>query len=103
MSDAVTRAIQVLNDALERDARAITDLVNLRVECNRDLAAHPLIQVADHGGSTRIGVLGLINGVLGDSPTGVIGAKGTVDTATGYFIRIDRFVDLRVEKVDVIA
>ncbi len=103
MSDAVSRAIAVLNDALERDPEAITQLVNLRVACNTELAAHPVIQVAEQKGETRIGVLGLINGALGDSPSGVIGAKGSLDTATGQFTRIKRFVDLRNEKVDVIA
>ena len=103
MSDAVTRALEVLNDALKRDPEAITQLVNLRVPCNSELAAHPLVQVADYEGVTRIGVLGLINGALGDSPTGVIGAKGTLDGATGRFLRVRRFVDLRLEKVDVIA
>ena len=103
MEDAVSRAIAVLNDALERDPEAITQLVNLRVTCNAELAAHPLVQVADHDGETRIGILGLINGALGSSPTGVIGARGTVDNATGQFLRVKQFVDLRNEKVDLIA
>ena len=51
----------------------------------------------------KIGVLGLINGVVGDSPTGVIGAKGRIDGATGQFTEVRAFVDLRIEKVDVIA
>ncbi len=102
MSDAVSRAIAVLNDALSRDAEAITQLVNLRIPCNSELAAHPLVQVADYQGEARVGVLGLINGALGDSPSGVIGAKGSMDNA-GQFLRVRRFVDLRSEKVDVIA
>ncbi len=103
MSDAVSRAIVVLNDALARDPEAITQLVNLRIPCNAELAAHPLVQVAAYDGETRIGVLGLINGALGSSPSGVIGAKGTLEEATGRFLRVRRFVDLRNEKVDVIA
>ena len=37
ISDPVTRAIAVLNDALDRDPKAITQLVNLRVDCNIQL------------------------------------------------------------------
>ncbi|MDA0241063.1 MAG: hypothetical protein O3A84_13695 [Proteobacteria bacterium] len=103
MADAVSRALVVLNDALARDARAVTELVNLRVECNKDLINHPLIQVGEYEGVAKVGVLGLINGLIGDSPTGSIGAKGTFDPVTGRFLRIREFVDLRVEKVDVIA
>jgi hypothetical protein len=103
LADPVTKALQVLNEALQLDPEAVTRLVNLRVECNPGLAAHPTIQVGAYEGIAKIGVLGLINGVIGDSPTGVIGAKGRFDHATGQFTRVRAFVDLRDEKVDVIA
>lgn len=103
MSDTISKAIIILNDALARDAKAITELVNLRVECNSDLVNHPLIQSGVYEGVAKVGVLGLINGVIGDSPTGVIGATGIFDKETGRFLRVKRFVDLRDEKVDVIA
>ena len=41
MPDPVTHAVNVLNDVLERDPEAITRLINLRVDCNDRLAAHP--------------------------------------------------------------
>ena len=103
MSDPITKALQVLNDALHEDPRAITDLVNLRVDCNAALTRHPTIQVGLYDGVAKVGVLGLINGVLGDSPSGVIGAKGSIDGVTGRFLRVRKFVDLRIEKTDVIA
>ena len=103
MPDAISRAVDILNEALERDADAITSLVNLRVPCNVQLAAHPLIRVGLYEDEHRVGVLGLLNGVLGDSPSGAIGAKGTRDERTGRFVRIRRFVDLRPEKTDVLA
>ena len=102
MEDPVARAITVLNDALERDPAAITGLVNMRVECNDALSAHPTIQVGLYGGVHKVGVLGLLNGALGDSPSGVIGAQGKMD-ASGRFLRVKKFVDLRLEKVDVIT
>ena len=103
MADTVTKALQILNEALALDPEAITQLVNLRVECNPGLAAHQTIQVGAYDGIAKIGVLGLINGVIGDSPTGVIGGKGRIDIATGLFTDLRAFVDLRVEKVYVIA
>ncbi|MSO93734.1 MAG: hypothetical protein EXQ86_10090 [Rhodospirillales bacterium] len=102
MTDPIKKAIAVLNEALELDRGAITDLVNMRVECNARLAAHPTIQTGVYGGARRVGVLGLLNGALGDSPSGVIGAKGRMDD-TGHFHAIERFVDLREEKLDTLA
>ena len=103
MGDPVTRAVAVLNDALERDPEAITALINMRVECGEALASHPTIQVGVYGGVHRVGVLGLINGALGESPSGVIGAQGRMDGETGRFLKVRKFVDLRLEKVDFIA
>ena len=103
MADPVTHAIDALNEALERDAEAITRLVNTRVECNDALAAHPTVQVGVYGGVNKVGVLGLLNAALGDTPAGVIGAKGSIDSRSGLFRRVKKFVDLRLEGVDVIA
>lgn len=102
MEDAVVRAVQVLNEALARDPDGITRLVNLRAECNEALAAHPLIQVGVYGGVSRVGILGLLNAALGDSPSGVIGARGTAGSS-GHFVRIKEFVDLRNERLDVLT
>lgn len=103
MDDSVTRAVEVLNEALERDPEAITQLVNMRVDCNDELAAHPTIQTGFYEGVHRVGVLGLLNGALGTSPSGVIGAKGQMDAETGRFLRLKRFVDLRLKRVDELA
>ena len=103
MSDPVTKALAVLNDALRRDPDAVTKLFNLRVDCNEALGAHPVIQVSVYGGQTKIGLLGLLNGMLGDSPSGVIGARGVIDEDSGRMVRIREFVDLRLEKVDFLA
>ena len=45
MPDPIQFAVELLNDALERDAQAVTQLVNLRADCNERLAAHPTIRV----------------------------------------------------------
>ena len=103
MADPISRAVEVLNEALERDPEAMTRLVNLRVDFNSDLAGHPTIQVSRIGDVHRIGVLGLINGALGGGPSGDVGAEGPIDAETGHFVRIKRFVDLRSERLDVLA
>ena len=72
MADPIKRAVKVLNEALELDADAITRLVNMRVDCDSSLADHPTIRVSRYGDTDRIGVLGLINGAIGNSPTGAV-------------------------------
>jgi len=103
MADPVLKALDVLNDALARDPKAITQLVNLRVDCNGELVRHSTIQSADYNGIAKVGVLGLLNGIVGNSPSGVIGAEGSIDIETGQFVVIRKFVDLRNEKTDIIA
>ncbi|MBT3238215.1 MAG: hypothetical protein HOK06_08910 [Rhodospirillaceae bacterium] len=103
MEDPVSHAIEVLNEALERDPEAITLLVNMRVECNDRLAAHPTVRTAGIDDTHLIGIMGLLNGALGDSPTGVIGAVGGRNPETGKFTRIKRFIDLREDNLDVLA
>lgn len=103
MSDPITQAVDVLNDLLERDPKAITELINMRTDCKESLAGHPTVQVHKFGDVHRIGVLGILNGALGGGPSGDIGAKGAVDAKTGKFTRIIKFVDLRLDRLDVLA
>ena len=103
MSDPILKAIEVLNDVLERDPVAITQLVNLRVDCNPQLINHPTIQSSVYHGTSKVGVLGLINGIVGNSPSGVIGAEGSIERDTGQFTVIRQFVDLRNDKTDIIV
>ena len=103
MSDLILKAIEILNDALERDPVAITQLVNLRVDCNPQLVNHPTIQSSVYHATSKVGVLGLINGIVGNSPSGVIGAEGSIEGNTGQFTVIRQFVDLRNDKTDIIV
>ncbi len=90
----VKHALKILNDALERDSRAITQLVNARVSCEDRLSKHATVQTRVFNGSHMVGALGLINGILGYKHGG-IGAEGEVDGRTGKFVRIHRFVHLK--------
>lgn len=101
--DSIDKAIDLLNEALALDPKAMTDLVNMRVKCNKGLAGHPTIQAGQYQNEYRVGFLGLMNGALSDSPSGVIGAEGPLDETTGRFARIKRFVDLRREKLDLLT
>jgi hypothetical protein len=103
MFDPIQKALQVLNDALERDPIAITQLVNFRVDCNAQIVNHPTIQSSVYHGITKVGVLGLVNGIVGNSPSGVIGAEGSIARDTGQFIVIRKFVDLREDRTDIIV
>ena len=103
MSDPISAAVNLLNDVLERDPKAITKLINMRINCNEQLANHPTVQVHKFGDIYRIGALGLLNGVLGGGPSGDIGAKGKINPNTGEFTHINKFVDLRLDRLDVLA
>jgi len=86
----VERSLLVLNEALKRDPDAMTKLVNARIDCSKDMAGHPSLQVGVYNDSFKIGMLGVLNGTLGYAKGG-IGAVGDVDPSTGRFIRIRRF------------
>ena len=103
MSDPINAAVELLNDVLERDRNAITRLINMRVDCDETLSRHPTLQVQKIGDSYRVGVLGILNGILGGSPNGDIGAKGTIETKTGMFTQIRKFIDLREERLNILA
>ena len=87
----VERSLLVLNEALKRDPDAMTKLVNARIDCSKDLAGHPSLQVGVYNDSFKVGMLGVLNGILGYVKGG-IGAVGDVDPSTGRFLRIRRFV-----------
>lgn len=68
--------IRVLNEAVELDKSALHKLIEFRVRCNKALADHPMIQVRttqesnNTGAATlvdvhRVGLLGILNGILG--------------------------------------
>ncbi len=64
------RMVDVLNEALAADPDALQSLVFHRVPCNAELADHRSIQVMEDADGTRVGLLGVLNGVLGALPDG---------------------------------
>lgn len=68
--------IRVLNEAVELDKAALHKLIEFRVRCSKALADHPMIQVrttqeSNNTGAAmlvdvhRVGLLGILNGILG--------------------------------------
>lgn len=68
--------IEVLNSALIADTKAVRNLVEHRVPCNKALADHPTIQAVVERVSTTsgaatlvdkytVGMLGILNGLIG--------------------------------------
>ncbi|MCM0759599.1 hypothetical protein M7775_13655 [Sporomusa sphaeroides DSM 2875] len=92
MNIFVNHAIEILNQAVKADSKAIDHLINCRVPCNGTLANHPTIQVGAIINKTRscekselatpydrfeVGLLGIINGLFGadDDDWGFIAAQ----------------------------
>lgn len=95
--EAIDQAVEVLNRALSADPKAMSDLVLSRVPCNLDLADDPTIQCGspgdDEANGYEVGLLGVINGILGRRPTGggYVGAVLESDHRTIVeFRRMDR-------------
>jgi hypothetical protein len=67
-----TQAVNILNEAMRSDPRAIRALFTVHREpCNEKLAKHSTIQIRQDGDSLySIGVLGLVNGLLGVDESG---------------------------------
>lgn len=60
--------LATLNGALAADREAMSALLSHRVPCNEDMQKHPTIQVLVEDGEATLGVLGLINGLVGIRP-----------------------------------
>lgn len=89
-----TDLIQFLNDLVAIDAKAVTDLVNSRVQCSEALADHPSVQVGGEAGKPetfRVGMLGLLNGYCGTIDQGEKAGWGPI-TAEFDGDTITRFV-----------
>ena len=66
-SVAVEAVIELLNELLEIDSDAVSNLVLNRVECNEELADHSTVQVAwnKEDDTFSVGLLGILNGLFG--------------------------------------
>ena len=67
----IDRTIAYLNELKDADPQAMRDLIETRVPCNTALADHPTVQVqARKEGGFVVGLLGILNGLLGADTDG---------------------------------
>jgi hypothetical protein len=57
-------AVDTLNQLLQLDKDACAELLACRAKVNKDVAGHPHIRVQGDGDKSRLGILGILNGVL---------------------------------------
>lgn len=73
---SIDDAIKFFNELINIDEKAVVKLINYRVECNKEIANHPTVQVGERIGEENpcydVSWLGIINGLFG------------VDEETGY-------------------
>jgi hypothetical protein len=81
------KAVEVLNEALSLDPAAVNSLMNSKVRCNDALADHPTIVVNDQSGVTRVGLLGVINGIVARQTDEVIEACIDDGKVIGFRLR----------------
>ena len=92
-STTIKEVVDLLNDALHIDEKAITELFIPHVNCNKELAYHKTIECyPDADGGALFGLLGLINGFFGISPY----ECGSV-TVSATQTEIFEFVELNYE------
>lgn len=93
-SVTIDRTIEILNEALMLDPRAMTDLCESRVRCNDALTEHPTIQVGPTWSSkeNQVGLIGIINGLFGvdDRGYGPIAANYTTDEPVSRIVEFVR-------------
>lgn len=86
-----------LNEIARTDKIALGALIEHRVPCNDELAGHPTVQVHDDGiNPTTVGLLGILNGLVGVIETGprkdwgFIAAVFEKDGTLSHFRRTDK-------------
>ena len=64
MKTSIDIVVDILNEALEKDPKAIREIFNVVATCNEHTADHPSIQVRKYYGTFLLTPLGLINGLV---------------------------------------
>ena len=85
----VAGAIALLNEMVKMDPEAAHALIEQRVSCNDTLRDHPTIQVQVDGGKAEVGLLGVLNGLLGADATGWGPIVACFDDDSGKLLRFE--------------
>lgn len=79
------RIVIVMNELLSLDPDAISELVHARVKCKSQMASHARVQmVADADSSHMLGIMGILNGVIGTDDECVIASVGDDGKVIGF-------------------
>ena len=91
--------INLLNDFNSKDPEALAQLINFRVNCNEKLVQHETIQVlceSDAAGNIinpKVGLLGILNGLIGVRESGMGFIAAQVNSNTGKIIKFTKVED----------
>lgn len=77
--ESAQQAVDVLNQALAADPKAIQLLFDHRVSVSDAVAEHESIMVRTQHGKHSLGILGLLNGIMGLNEKGTGPIKAEVD------------------------
>jgi len=79
-------AVAVLNELFALDPDGTRRLVDARVPCNRGVADHPTVICGPTGDGFEVGLIGVLNGILGrEDPCGS-GVATLTDRETGELL-----------------
>lgn len=82
--------ITFLNELVEADQPSIEALVEFRAICNEVIGEHPTVQTVRNGDIYQVGLLGILNGIVGARPEdgwGYIAAEFDDDGRLTKFVR----------------
>lgn len=98
----VEHAVDILNQALKLDPKAMTKLVQNRVHCNSDLAKHETIQVGNYHepGVYTVGLLGILNGLFGIDEDGYGAIYANISDEDGDIIIHEFFIYKDKDKIN---
>lgn len=74
LKDNITpkQVVDLLNEMLKIDEKAIVDFVKRKTYCNKKLAFHPTLQVDSYSekGKYKVGMIGFLNSLFGKNKHG---------------------------------
>lgn len=62
---SIDDVISFLNELFAIDADMVTSMIVNRTPCNQAMANHPSVQVWEWEGETKVGLIGILNGLFG--------------------------------------